>query len=88
MLREIFKQISVKDSPYKDIYYLTDTELRFTINKLEINKQFIVSIRHETDKYIGYIFDKNNINVSQIYKEIANINDFWQWFLNFYNSYK
>lgn len=82
MLRELFKQISVKDSPYKNIYYLTDTELRFSISDGRV-----ISIRHEDNKYIVYGFEGNStINRQQI-QEIKTINEFWSWYNKFYNNF-
>ncbi len=82
MLRELFKQISIKDSPYKNIYYLTDTELRFSISDGRV-----ISIRHEDNKYIVYGFEGNStINRQQI-QEIKTINEFWSWYNKFYNNF-
>lgn len=82
MLRELFKQISIKDSPYKNIYYLTDTELRFSISDGRV-----ISIRHEDNKYIAYGFEGiTTINRQQI-QEIKTINEFWSWYNKFYNNF-
>lgn len=81
MLRELFKQISVQDSPYKNIYYLTDTEIRFSIN--DIN----VSVRHEKDKYIAYIFEKNYQNTTKNARiEIGKPDDLWKWLNEYRNN--
>lgn len=91
MLREIFKQISVRDSPYRDIYYLTDTEIRFTINNENTKKKIMISLRIENHKYNVYGFKQSYIigqdtNVNNKYQEVITIQDFWQWYNNFYND--
>jgi len=74
MLRELFKQISSQDSPYRNIYYLTDTEIRFSINDIT------VSVRHEKDKYIAYIFEKYHQNTTKNATiEIVKSDDLWKW---------
>ena len=91
MLREIFKQVSVKDSPYKDIYYLTDTEIRFSINNETTGKKIMISLRIENDRYNAYGFKQSYIigqdnSVNNKYQEITTIEEFWQWYNNFYND--
>jgi len=91
MLREIFKQISVKDSPFKDIYYLTDTEVRFNINNETTGKKIMLSLRIENDKYILYGFKQSYItNTDTILitkrNEIITIEEFWKFYNNFYND--
>lgn len=86
MLREIFRDINKKDSPYKDIYYLTDTEIRFTINDNRFNRILIYSIRKENNKYIAYMFEKSNLNNKQNVIELENINQFWDWFITSLNN--
>lgn len=90
MLRDIFKQISYKDSPFKDVYYLTDTEIRFSINDNSIpsiTRTITISLRHENYKYIVYGFEI--INYSETVKhesgEVKTIEEFWQWYSNFSN---
>ncbi len=90
MLRDIFKQISYRDSPFKDVYYLTDTEIRFSINDSSISnvhRTITISLRHENYKYIVYGFEIiNNIQtVKHESGEINTIEEFWQWYSNFSN---
>ena len=90
MLREIFRQINAKDSPYYDIYYLTDTEIRFSINDDRIGRVITSSIRNENNKYIAYSFEKSKIPNSPIIrhdkKEVISIDEYWKWFNDFYND--
>lgn len=91
MLREIFKQVSVKDSPYKEIYYLTDTEIRFSINNETTGKKIMISLRIENDRYNVYGFKQSYIigqdtSVNNKYQEITTIEEFWEWYNNFYND--
>lgn len=90
MLRELFKAISTKDSPYHNIYYLTDTEVRFTINDDRIGRVITISVRHEGDKYVAYGFEKSQIQavsgkMREAVKEVKGLDDFWKWF-NYYCS--
>jgi hypothetical protein len=90
MLRELFKAISTRDSPYHNIYYLTDTEVRFSINDDRIGRVITISVRNEGDKYMAYGFEKSQIQVitttmRQSMKEVKNLEDFWKWF-NYYCS--
>ena len=87
MLRDIFKQISYRDSPFKDVYYLTDTEIRFSISDNSISRTITISLRHENYKYIVYGFEIiNNIQtVKHESGEINTIEEFWQWYSNFSN---
>ena len=73
MLREIFKQVSYRDSPYKDIYYLTDTEIRFSIYNQD--KFITISLRVENDRYIVYGFEttKNNTIIRHKSEQIDSI---------------
>jgi hypothetical protein len=86
MLREIFKQVSYRDSPYKDIYYLTDTEIRFSIYNQD--KFITISLRVENDRYIVYGFEttKNNTIIRHKSEQIDSIDFFWIWYNNFYNN--
>jgi len=92
MLREIFKDVNERDSPYRDIYYLTDTEIRFSIKDDRIARILNYSIRKENDKYIAYAFERSqitglsNLNNRQKTKEIKNREEFWKWFSDFYND--
>lgn len=91
MLREIFKSISIKNSPYNNIYYLTDTELTFTINDDRIARKITISIRNEDNHYIAYGFETSQIeglnnNVRHRRNEVLNIEHFWKWYSNFYND--
>ena len=79
VLREIFKDVNERDSPYRDIYYLTDTEIRFSIKDDRIARILNYSVRKENDKYI-------NSNIRQGIKEINSREEFWKWFSNFYND--
>jgi len=86
MLREIFKQVSYRDSPYKDIYYLTDTEIRFSI--YNENTIITISLRIENDRYIVYGFEttKNKTITRHKNEQIDSIENFWIWYNNFYNN--
>jgi len=93
LLRQIFKDINEKNSPYKNIYYLTDTEVRFSINDDKNARILTYSIRKENNKYIAYGFEKYQIsdlssvnNNRQEIKEINNSDEFWKWYLEFYNN--
>lgn len=90
MLRDIFKEISKKNSPYYDTYYLTDTEIKFSINDDRIFRVITCSLRIENGKYIAYGFEKSQINNSFInrndVKEIKTLNEFWSWYSSFYNN--
>ncbi len=90
MLRELFKAISTRDSPYHNIYYLTDTEVRFSINDDRIGRVITISVRNEGDKYVAYGFEKSQIQaitttMRESMKEVKNLEDFWKWF-NYYCS--
>lgn len=91
MLRELFKAISVKDSPYHNIYYLTDTEVRFSINDDRIGRVVTVSVRNENDKYVAYGFEKSQISainttMRHSKQEVKNLDEFWKWYSNYYND--
>lgn len=91
MLREIFKQISVKDSPYKEIYYLTDTEIRFSINNENTGKKIMISLRIENNTYMLYCFKQSYVigqdtSMNNKYQEINTIEEFWESYNNFYND--
>lgn len=92
MLREIFKEISRKEnSAYYNIYYLTDTELRFSINDDRVGVVITTSIRHENDKYIAYGFETYNGIPTlgtrrQTSKEVKNEKEFWEWYNSFYHN--
>jgi len=91
MLRDIFKQISVKDSAYKNIYYLTDTEISFSINDDRVGKVITISVRHENNKYIAYGFERSqlsfiNSSVRNKQGEVKTIDEFWKWYSDFYND--
>jgi len=90
MLRDIFKAISFRDSPYYDSYYLTDSEIRFSINDDRVARVITVSVRLEEDKNIAYGFEKSKITGSPIIRhtrnEVKTIEDFWKWYSNFYND--
>jgi len=86
MLRDIFKQISFRNSSYKDIYYLTDTEIRFSMYNGD--NIIITSLRIENNKYIVYGFEitKNKITIRHKSEEIDSVENFWIWYNNFYNN--
>ncbi len=89
MLREIFKKISERNSAYYDIYYLTDTEIRFSINDDRINRILTYSIRFEDNKYNAYAFEKSkitNLSIRNKMKEVKTVDEFWLWFNSFYND--
>lgn len=91
MLRELFKAISTKDSPYHNIYYLTDTELRFTTNDDRIGRVITISIRNENNKFMAYGFEKSQIQpisstMRHSVKEVKNLEEFWRWYSNYYNG--
>ena len=91
ILREIFKDVNERDSPYRDIYYLTDTEIRFSIKDDRIARILNYSVRKEDDKYMAYAFERSQIsrinsNIRQGIKEINSSEEFWKWFSNFYND--
>lgn len=91
MLRDIFKQVSGKDSAYKNIYYLTDTEIRFSINDDRVGRIVTVSVRYENDKFMAYGFERSQIstiNSSMRNKqgEVKTIDEFWKWYSDFYND--
>ncbi len=95
LLRELFKEISIKNSPnyntYYDIYYLTDTELKFSINDDRIGRFLTYSIRYENNNYNGYGFEgmqsnRTNIIRSERKYNIKNKEEFWKWFSQFYND--
>jgi len=91
ILREIFKDVNERNGPYKDIYYLTDTEIRFSIKNDRISTILNYSVRKENDKYIAYALERSQIsginsNNRQGIKEINSRDEFWIWFYNFYNN--
>lgn len=91
MLRDIYRKVNERNSPYYDIYYLTDTEVRFSINDDKINRVLIYSIRFENNKYNAYGFEKSKIaNISNIMrhkiKEVKTVEEFWKWYEDFYNN--
>lgn len=91
LLREIFKEVNERDSPYKKIYYLTDTEIRFSINDDRVGRTLDYSIRKENNKYMAYGFERSQIsgitgNNRQEIKEINNRDEFWKWYSEFYND--
>ncbi len=90
LLREIFKDITNKDTCYHDIYYLTDTEVKFSINDDLISRVLTYSIRNENKIYNVYSFEKSKITNTiirhEIKKDIKNKKEFWIWYSNFYNN--
>lgn len=90
MLRDIFKAISYKDSAYYDIYYLTDSEIRFSINDDRVGRVITTSVRLEEGKYIAYGFEKSQIvgcpAKRHARNEVKSIEEFWKWHSNFYND--
>lgn len=95
LLRELFKEISIKNThnynTYYDIYYLTDTQLKFSINDDRIGRFLTYSIRYENNNYNGYVFEgmqsnRTNIIRSERKYNIKNKQEFWTWFSQFYNE--
>jgi len=91
MLREIFQSINKLNTPYKNIYYLTDTELRFSINDDRVGRIVTYSIRKENDKYVAYAFEKSQITSlsttnRQRIKEVNTDEEFWKFHSDFYND--
>ncbi len=89
MLRELYRKINERNSPYYDIYYLTDTEVRFSLK--DNNRILTYSVRFENNKYNFYGFEKSKIpEMSNIIRhkmlEIKNIDEFWICFNNFNNN--
>lgn len=91
MLRDIFQSISTLNSAYRDVYYLTDTEIRFSINDDRIGRVLTYSIRKENNKYMAYAFEKSQISSisttnRQRIKEINTKEEFWKFYSDFYSD--
>lgn len=91
MLRDIFKRVSGKDSAYKNVYYLTDTEIRFSINDDRVNRIVTISVRYENEKYMAYGFERSqnsaiNSSIRNKQSEVSTIDEFWKWYSDFYND--
>ena len=90
MLRDIFREISKANSPYYDTYYLTDTEIRFSINDDRVQRVLTYSVRVENDKYNAYGFEKHKISGLPIIryemKEVKTVDEFWEWYKSFYSD--
>jgi hypothetical protein len=94
MLREIFKEVSKRENnSYYDVYYLTDTEIRFTIDDDRVGYKITASVRKENNKYIAYGFVnvkgfQSPTIIRHTSKEVLNETEFWEWYRKFYNGFE
>lgn len=94
MLREIFKEVCKREnSAYYNVYYLTDTEIRFTIDDDRVGTKITTSVRNEENKYIAYGFVnikgfQSSSIIRHASKEVKNESEFWTWYRNFYNGFE
>ena len=93
LIREIYKDINKKDSAYYDIYYLTDTVVKFSINDDRLSRVIICSLRNENNSYNIYGFEKSIIlsKTAPITRHnnkngIKTKEEFWKWYSDFYNN--